>query len=105
MICLYLENKPELLSVSRENALPAQQSQVLEIFSKLDSKEAIILGLLINTQTEIKIYPFSRFVWRVEIIKPDTTKQRQLYYSTQKVIGLIKDLYQDLDDTDKSDLH
>ncbi len=103
MIFLYLEDKPDLLSISKEEALPAQESQVLEIFSKLNSTEAVVLGLIIEDFMEIKILPFSKFVWKIDIINLRNQKERHVYFSTQKVIQLIKNIFDGINPMETKD--
>jgi hypothetical protein len=95
VISIYIEDKPDLLSLSREEALPALESQVLEIFSKLNSMEEVTLGLIIDDFAEIKIQPFSKFVWKVGIINLKTQKKLYTHYSTQKVKQLIGDIFRE----------
>jgi hypothetical protein len=93
VVSVYIENKPDLLSLSREEALPALESQVLEIFSRLNSVEEVTLGLLIDDFMEVRIQPFSKFVWKVKIINLRNLKKFQAHYSTQKIKRLIKDVF------------
>ncbi|MDR1876551.1 MAG: hypothetical protein LBQ84_02880 [Flavobacteriaceae bacterium] len=93
MVLVYIENKPDLFSLSREEALPALESQVLEIFLKLNSLEAVTLGLIIDDSMEIKIQPFSKFVWKIEIITLRNQKRFLSYYSTQKVLRMIDSIF------------
>lgn len=89
MIYIYLENNSDLLSIDKKAALPALESQAIEIFSKLNSAENIILGLMKDDAFEFKILSFNKFIWRIEIINIKNKEKREAYYSTQKVIQII----------------
>ncbi|MCO6564902.1 MAG: hypothetical protein J6581_05610 [Apibacter sp.] len=93
MISIYIENSSKLFSIKREEALPALESQVLEIFSKINSFENALLGLLIDTALEIKIQSYNKYIWKVESIDIPHNKISFNYYSTQRVILLIKNIY------------
>lgn len=89
MIYIYLENNPDLLFIDKKAALPALESQAIEIFSKLNPAEKVIFGLIKDDIFEFKILPFSRFIWKIEIINIKNKEKREAYYSTQKVIQTI----------------
>lgn len=93
MILLYLENSSKLLSIKREEALPALKSQVLEIFSKINSIENAVLGLFVDTSMEIRIQSYNKYIWKVEVMDLLNYKMFLYYYSTQRVQQLIQDIF------------
>ncbi|PQL91653.1 hypothetical protein [Apibacter adventoris] len=93
MIYIYLENKPNLLSINKKEALPVLESQAIEIFSKLNSLEDVILGLIKDDIFEFKILPFNRFIWKIEINDLKNEEKKELFFSTQKVINLIHNIF------------
>jgi hypothetical protein len=93
MILIYIENSSKLLSIKREEALPALESQALEIFSKINSFENASLGLLVHNTLEIKIQSYNKYIWKVESIDIPHKKISLNYYSTQRVRLLIKSIY------------
>jgi len=95
LIHIYLENNSRVLSIHREESLPALESQVLEIFSKLNSWENSLLGIQVADSLEIKIQSYNKHIWKVENIDCKEDKSSVNYYSTQRVIRLIKDIFLD----------
>lgn len=93
MILLYLENSSKLLSIKREEALPALKSQVLEIFSKINSIENAVLGLFVDASMEIRIQSYNKYIWKVEVMDLLNYKLFLYYYSTQRVQQLIQDIF------------
>lgn len=93
MILLYLENSSKLLSIKREEALPALKSQVLEIFSKINSIENAVLGLFVDASMEIRIQSCNKYIWKVEVMDLLNYKMFLYYYSTQRVQQLIQDIF------------
>jgi len=92
MISVYFETQSGIFSINKKNALPASETQVLEIFSKIQTTHTDVLGLKSENE-EIRISSFNKFLWEVQISKKKPKKTERKYYSTEKIKSFIHDIF------------
>lgn len=93
MIRLYTESKSGKLTISRDNPLPATEFQALDIFNSLQSYENVILGLFNENNTEVKISPLNKFLWKISVQSSDKKIKKNIYYSKERSQKLISEIF------------
>ncbi|MDR3273569.1 MAG: hypothetical protein LBT29_08825 [Flavobacteriaceae bacterium] len=96
MILLYFETQSGGFFIDKKNALPASETQVLEIFSKIRTTNSDVLGLKPENE-EIRISSFNKFLWEIQISHKKPKKTERKYYSTEKVKLFIHEIFNDLE--------
>lgn len=93
---LYFKNYRDNIEVKTKDALEASVWQALEIFNNLPETDNSFLALKNSENDVLLITKYNKFVWLIELPKPEKGGCYQGFYTKNKCRNIIKDVFNEL---------
>ena len=90
---LYFQNFGKNLCVPTASPLEASVWQALDIFNNLPEEDGSFLGLVDENEDSLQFMKYNKYVWLIEIPKPDLGGSYQGYFTKNKCRKIISEIF------------
>ena len=93
---IYFHNYKDKLSVNAEEALEASIWQAIDIFDNLPEDDGSFVGVVDENLESLQFMKYNKYVWLIEIPKPDLGGSYQGYFTKNKCRKIISEVFDGL---------
>lgn len=93
---VYFKNYREKLSVPTSQPLESSVWQALEIFDNLPEEDGSFFGLVDQDNESLQFVKYNKYVWLIEIPKPQLGGAYQGYFTKNKCRRIIEEVFEGL---------
>lgn len=90
---LYFQDYTNKINVLTHQALESSVWQALDIFNNLPEEDGSYLGLVDENNEALQFTKYNKYVWLIEIPKPDLGGSYQGYFTKNKCRKIISEVF------------
>lgn|SRR5690554_2633074 len=90
---LFFKDFTNKIYVTRQEALESSVWQALDIFNSLPEEDGSFMGIVDENNEALKFAKYNKYVWLIEIPKPDLGGSYQGYFTKNKCRKIISEVF------------
>lgn len=93
---VYVQNYRDKISIPTSRPLDGSVWQALDIFDNLPEEDGSFIGIVDEADEVLQFMKYNKYVWLIEIPKPDLGGSYQGYFTRNKCRKIISEVFEGL---------